>query len=101
MSEVFGGPHSYTRERGGYAHMLNHRLGKAITAPQRRRWVNLLLDAADAVGLPGDPEFRAAFLGYIEWGTRLAMRNSQPGAKPARTAPVPQWGWGVAPPYRG
>lgn len=59
------------------------------------------LDAADAVGLPDDPEFRAAFVGYLEWGTRLARSNSQPGADVVRQAPVPRWGWGVAPPWTG
>ena len=101
LSEVFGGPARYTTERGGYPAMLGHHLGKAITEPQRRRWVSLLADAADEVGLPDDPEFRAAFMGYLEWGTRLARANSQPGAAPPRRAPVPHWGWGVAPPYLG
>ncbi|GAA3682313.1 group II truncated hemoglobin [Nonomuraea antimicrobica] len=100
LSEVFGGPDRYTKERGGYPVMLRHHLGKAITEPQRRRWVNLLMDAADEVGLPDDPEFRAAFAGYIEWGTRLAKDNSQPGATPPTQAPAPHWGWGVAPPYQ-
>ncbi|MFC4122463.1 group II truncated hemoglobin [Nonomuraea zeae] len=100
LSEVFGGPDRYTKERGGYPAMLRHHLGKAITEPQRRRWVSLLMDAADEVGLPDDPEFRAAFAGYIEWGTRLARQNSQPGAEPPAQAPVPHWGWGVAPPYQ-
>ena len=45
-------------------------------------------------------EFRAALVGYLEWGTRLAMHNSQPGAEVAQQAPVPHWGWGVAPPYQ-
>ncbi|MDX6701434.1 MAG: hypothetical protein QOF26_1660, partial [Baekduia sp.] len=27
--------------------------------------------------------------------------NSQPGAQAAPHAPVPRWGWGVAPPYQG
>jgi truncated hemoglobin YjbI len=80
--------------------MLAAHLGRAITEPQRRRWINLLADAADEVGLPADPEFRAAFMGYLEWGTRLAIANSQPGADPVTAAPVPHWGWGVAPPYR-
>jgi hemoglobin len=101
LAEVFGGPDRYTTERGGYPHMLSQHLGKAITEPQRRRWIDLLVDAADAVGLPDDPEFRAAFLGYLEWGTRLARANSQPGATPPTRAPVPRWGWGVAPPYLG
>jgi len=52
-------------------------------------------------GLPADPEFRAAFAGYLEWGTRLALQNSQPGAGAVQQAPVPRWGWGVAPPYLG
>jgi hemoglobin len=101
LGEVFGGPAAYTAERGGYPHMVRQHLGKAITEPQRRRWVNLLMDAADEVGLPADPEFRAAFASYIEWGTRLAVHNSQPGAHPPSEAPVPKWGWGVAPPYQG
>ena len=55
--------------------------------------------AADDAGLPDDPEFRAALVGYLEWGTRLALHNSEPDADVVRDAPVPQWGWGVAPPY--
>ncbi|GII88304.1 hypothetical protein Ssi03_62940 [Sphaerisporangium siamense] len=101
LSEVFGGPNRYTTERGGYPHMLSMHLDRHITEPMRRRWVVLLMDAADEIGLPGDPEFRAAFAGYIEWGTRIALTNSQPDANPMRDAPVPRWGWGVAPPYQG
>jgi hemoglobin len=100
LAEVFGGPAAYSAERGGYHHMVRQHLGKAITEPQRRRWVNLLMDAADEVGLPSDPEFRAAFASYIEWGTRLALANSQPAARPPLEAPMPHWGWGVAPPYQ-
>jgi len=39
------------------------------------------------------PEFRAAFVGYLDWGTRLAMSNSQPGADVVQQTPVPRWGW--------
>jgi hemoglobin len=56
--------------------------------------------AADDADLPADPEFRAALVGYLEWGTRLALENSQPDAEPFPHAPVPRWGWGVAPPYQ-
>jgi len=101
LAEVFGGPARYSEERGGYRHMLGQHLGKGITEPQRRRWVALLMDAADEAGLPADPEFRAAFASYIEWGTRLAVANSRPGARPVTEAPVPHWGWGVAPPFKG
>jgi truncated hemoglobin YjbI len=99
LSEVFGGPSRYTEQRGGYPRMLSQHLGRSITESQRRRWVSLLTDAADTVGLPSDPEFRSAFAAYIEWGTRLAVANSAPGAQAPADAPVPRWGWGEAPPY--
>jgi hemoglobin len=99
-SEVLGGPAEYT-EMGGYPRMLAHHLELNITPEQRRRFVSLLSIAADDGGLPDDPEFRAAIVGYVEWATRLAMHNSQTGANVVREAPVPRWGWGVAPPYVG
>src|SRR5688500_2582323 len=97
--EVMGGPATYTSDHGGYEHMLAKHRGLAINAEQRLRFVTLLSRAADESGLPDDPEFRAAIMGYAEWGTRLAVHNSQPGAQVAPRAPVPRWGWGVAPPY--
>jgi len=98
--EVMGGPARYTEHHGGYEHMLAMHRDLAITDEMRLRFVTLLSRAADEAGLPADPEFRAAIMGYAEWGTRLAMHNSQPGAEVAEHAPVPHWGWGVAPPYQ-
>jgi hemoglobin len=100
-SEVMGGPTRYTAEHGGYEHMLAKHRGLAITPDQRLRFVTLLSRAADVAGLPADPELRAALMGYAEWGTRLAMHNSAPDAEVVEDAPVPRWGWGVAPPYQG
>ena len=97
--EVMGGPATYTADIGGYNYMVNKHVGLAIDEEQRLRFVTLLSRAADVAKLPADPEFRAAIMGYAEWGTRLAMSNSQVGATPMQEAPVPRWGWGVAPPY--
>lgn len=97
--EVMGGPAEYTERYGGYATMLSHHVGLTVSAEQRLRFVTLLSQALDVAGLPADPEFRAAIMGYAEWGTRLAMENSAPGASPPRHAPVPRWDWGAAPPY--
>ncbi|GLY30016.1 group II truncated hemoglobin [Kineosporia sp. NBRC 101731] len=97
--EVFGGPARYTAELGGYPSMLRHHIDLGITPEQRFRFATLMSRAADDAGLPADPEFRAAFVGYVEWGTRLAFSNAQPGAEVVKEAPVPRWGWGVAPPY--
>jgi hemoglobin len=98
--EVFGGPAAYSAEHGGYESMLAHHRDLGITPEQRFRFASTMSHAADDAGLPDDPEFRAALVGYLEWGTRLAMHNSQPGADVVPHAPVPRWGWGVAPPYQ-
>lgn len=99
-SEVFGGPARYTEGLGGYENMLAHHRGLGITSEQRFRFASLMSLAADDARLPEDPEFRSAFVAYVEWGTRLALANSQPGAEVAPHAPVPRWDWGVAPPYQ-
>jgi len=98
--EVMGGPAEYSASHGGYEHMLAKHAGLAITPEQRLRFVTLLSLAADDVELPPDPEFRAAVMGYAEWGTRLAVHNSGDARDIAQHAPVPKWGWGVAPPYQ-
>jgi truncated hemoglobin YjbI len=98
LGEVLGGPATYTSERGGYPHMLARHLGRALTEEQRARWVRLMGEAADEAGLPTDPEFRSAFVSYLEWGSRLALANSQLGAQPPPRMPVPRWDWGTAGP---
>lgn len=101
-SEVLGGPATYTQQHGGYESMLAHHRDLDITAAQRHRFASTMSLAADDAALPDDPEFRAALVGYLEWGTRLAMHNSRPGIDDVvEHAPVPRWGWGVAPPYQG
>ena len=74
--------------------MVAQHLNRRLTQEQRRQWVWLLLDTADEIGVPDDPEFRSAFVGYLEWGSRIAVINSQPGATVDTTAPMPTWGWG-------
>jgi hemoglobin len=99
-SEVFGGPADYTDQLGGYPRMVSKHRDLGITPERRLRFATLMSMAADDAGLPEDPEFRSAFMAYVEWGTRLAQQNSQPDAEPPPEAPVPKWGWGMAPPYR-
>ena len=98
--EVFGGPADYTAELGGYERMLHKHLQLGITADQRFRFASLMSLAADDAGMPDDPEFRSALVAYLEWGTRLALANSQERAGVVEQAPVPRWGWGEASPYQ-
>jgi hemoglobin len=101
--EVFGGEKRYSENHGDHAGMIRHHMHRNLTEPMRRRWIELAVDAADEAGLPVDPEFRAAFVGYLEWGTRLAVANSQADATPpGRSLPMPTWGWGPpGGPYQG
>ncbi len=93
LGQVFGGPNAYSERYGEYDRMISQHLDKALTPEQRARWVQLLGRSADDVGLPADAEFRAAFTAYLEWGSRIALENSQPGVHPPPHMPVPRWWW--------
>ena len=98
LGEVFGGPKNYSQQYGGYPRMLSQHVGKHISEAQREHWVSLLCQAADEAGVPADPEFRSAFMAYIEWGSRLAVENSASAAHPPLPMPMPHWDWGTAGP---
>jgi CDGSH-type Zn-finger protein len=93
LSEVFGGPKFYSERYGGYSRMISQHVGKRIRPEQRARWASLMAQSADDAGLPTDPEFRAAFAAYIEWGSRLAVENSQQDSHPPPNMPAPRWWW--------
>ena len=93
LAEVFGGPRLYTERYGGYPRMISQHLGKRLTEEHRKRWAAQMYKSVDDAGLPNDAEFRAAFVAYIEWGTRLAVENSQVDSRPPQGMPVPRWWW--------
>jgi truncated hemoglobin YjbI len=96
LAEVFGGPNSYSTEYGGYPHMVSQHVGRRLTEEQRARWAALLYQSALEAGLPNDPEFQSLFHAYIEWGSRLAVENSQTDARPPASLPMPYWDWNTA-----
>lgn len=96
VSEVFGGPKTYSETEGSHYAMINKHLQKHLTEAHRKRWIELLLQTADELSLPDDPEFRSAFMAYLEWGTRIAVLNSQTdNTTESPDTPMPKWGWGV------
>ena len=101
-AEVFGGDPLIQR---GPRRIREHARAPPRTRDHPRAAVPLRIAtaslAADDARLPDDAEFRSAFVAYVEWGTRIALHNSQPGAEVIPHAPVPRWGWGEAPPFRG
>jgi hemoglobin len=93
-AESFGGPDRFTRELG-FAHLIEVHRGLNITEPQRRRFVELYLQALDDAGLPDDEPFREAVRSHVEFGSRVAMQNSRARSDdelhPLRE--VPRWDW--------
>jgi hemoglobin len=96
IGEVFGGPAHYTgTDAGSHYKMIQHHIGKMLDEPKRKRWMELLLESADEIGLASDPEFRSALLAYLEWGSRIAVINSEKTENPIDVKePMPKWGWG-------
>ncbi len=96
VAEVLGGPKLYSESEGSHFEMIKKHLAKHLTQEHRKRWMELLMETADELTLPDDPEFRSAFLAYLEWGTRIAVINSnldEVNEDPA--IPMPKWNWGV------
>ncbi len=96
LGEVFGGPPCYSQEYGGYPRMISQHVGKCLTEEWRARWVALMSQSAHEAGLPNDPEWRSTFGSYLEWGSRLAVENSQTTARPPEHMPMPHWDWRTA-----
>jgi hemoglobin len=96
VAEVLGGPKIYSEQEGSHFKMISKHLQKYLTEAHRKRWMELLLLTADELLLPDDPEFRSAFMAYLEWATRIAVINSRTDeVTELADSPMPQWGWGV------
>ena len=103
VAEVLGGPKVYSESEGSHYKMIQKHLSKHLTQQHRKRWIELLLETADELNLPDDPEFRSAFMAYLEWGTRIAVISSNTDeVTESPDVPMPVWGWGVpGGPYLG
>lgn len=93
-AESFGGSDRFTRELG-FSHLIDVHRGLQITEEQRQRFVELYMTALDAVGAPADEPFREAVRSHVEFGSRVAMQNSNASSEqelhPLRE--VPRWTW--------
>jgi hemoglobin len=93
-AESFGGPDRFSRELG-FDHLINVHRNLHITEQQRQRFVELYAAALDAADMPNDPAFRTAVLEHVEFGSQVAMQNSNAAnddeLHPLRE--VPRWTW--------
>lgn len=94
-AETFGGPDKFTKEMGGFRHLIDAHRGFKITEEQRQRFVDLYLQAADEAGLPSDKPFREALKSHVDFGSYVAKQNSNATTDselhPLRE--VPKWSW--------
>lgn len=93
-AESFGGPDRFTRELG-FAHLIDVHRQLRISEEQRQRFVELYMAALDASDLPDDQDFREAVRSHVEFGSSVAMQNSNAESEddlhPLRE--VPRWTW--------
>jgi hemoglobin len=92
-AEVFGGPTRYSESYGGHSAMLGIHASTGAGDDYGSRFVACFLQAADDVGLPDDPEFRAGLRSYMEWATREVISYAPPGSRVPDGLPVPRWSW--------
>jgi hemoglobin len=93
-AESFGGPDRFTRELG-FDYIVQAHRGLKITEAQRQRFVELYLESLDEAGLPDDAPFRDAVRSHLEFGSQVAVQNSN-AATDADLHPlrhVPRWTW--------
>jgi truncated hemoglobin YjbI len=98
LADAIGGPASHTQSADAPHATGFTALG--FSEEHRARWVTLAGTAADQTGLPADPGFRSAYSACIDWLSRTALAQSQPGAP--QPPPAPHWNWGPGgPPETG
>ena len=93
LTEVTGGPPLYAAIHDDISPMLRRHAGQAIPEPERARFVECAMSAVAAVAPNADPEAVAALRRYFEWGSHVAVANSQPDHVPDPAAGVPRWDW--------
>src|SRR4051812_2455954 len=94
-AESFGGPDRFTKELGGFAHLIDVHRGLRINEQQRARFVELYMGALDKAGMPDDEPFRRAVREHLEFGSKVAMQNSNATTDSALhpLREVPHWTW--------
>jgi hemoglobin len=92
-AEVFGGPARYSELHGGHSAMLEIHARQGIGEDWSTRFVACFMQAADDVGLPDDPEFRAAIRSYMEHAVAEVESYAPAESQVPAELPVTRWGW--------
>ncbi len=92
-AEVLGGPASYSNGCGNQSSMLHLHAGNGDMSDLGRRFVACFVAAADDVGFPDDPGFRAALRAYMEWAVGEVLVLGPPDTTVPHGLPMPHWSW--------
>ncbi|MEU8938317.1 group II truncated hemoglobin [Streptomyces goshikiensis] len=93
--EVFGSGTTFTDEIGGFEHVKRMHADLRITDEQRDRFVELMLAAADEVGLPDDERFRTRFEQELRRASAITARASRMSKEDLETrhGRLGSWTW--------
>ncbi len=91
--EVLGGPARFSEAATDQSAMVTLHASSGADAEFGPRFVACFVGAMDDVGLPDDPEFRAAMRAYMEWATEDVMAYAPIGAVVADGLVIPRWSW--------
>jgi hemoglobin len=95
LGEEFGGPKRYSEKFGGFPAIVAVHRGLKIKPEQRERFIDLFMAAIDKAGFAGHPRFIATIRSAIEFGTEVALVNSNAQADnelhPLNA--IPKWRW--------
>jgi hemoglobin len=92
-AEVMGGPPVFSRSYSDHSAVLRMHAGNGDLTDLGRRFLDCFIRAQDDVGLPTDPEFRAALRAYMAWAVEEVLSYpDRDGAVPPGLA-LPRWSW--------
>jgi len=93
-AEVLGGPPTYSTTAGDQSALLRMHAHNGIGMHDLgRRFVDCFMAAIDDVGMPDDPEFRAAMRAYMRWAVSDVLIYAPTGSVVPAEAPMPRWTW--------
>ncbi|GAA3433766.1 group II truncated hemoglobin [Kutzneria kofuensis] len=93
-AEVLGGPPTYSTTMSDHSSvLLMHAHNGGGMHDLGRRFVDCFVAAMDDVGMPDDPEFRAAMRAYMEWAVSDVLIYAPVDSAVPSNAPMPRWTW--------
>ena len=93
-AEVLGGPPRYSEQLSDHSSMLRMHAGNGPGMLELGpRFVDCFVAAADDVGLPPDPEFRATLRAYMEWAVADVNEFHDEDSTVPTGLGMPRWDW--------